>query len=179
MFQNGRKNKLRNQTLVGSALKQSGFTLIELIITVVILAILLVIGVPSYQWIMTSMRMSGEIDSLMGDLKFARSEAIKRGLNVLVCPSTDQSTCNGSNWTNGWIVNADTTLHQTSGVSSGDTLTWSVAANPLVTPTGYLTTAAGGGGTFALHNAADDAGQRLCITIAAGAATLNKGATCP
>ena len=162
-------------------LKQSGFTLIELIVTMTILAILLAIGVPSYQSITTSMRMSGEIDSLMGDLKFARSEAVKRGLNVSACP-TAGTPCGstGTNWSSGWIIYdpaSANTLRITPSLTSGDTLTWtpsSGGANPSVTPTGYFSTP----GEMILDDAAGDISQRRCIFIATGTLTANKGAAC-
>lgn len=162
-------------------LKQSGFTLIELLVTMTIFAILLAIGVPSYQSITTSMRMSGEIDSLMSDLKFARSEAIKRGLSVSACPTAGAPcSATGANWSAGWIIYdpaSASPLRISPGLTSGDTLTWtpnSGVANPSVTQTGYFSTP----GEMILNNAAGDVGQRRCIVIATGALTINKGAAC-
>lgn len=162
-------------------LKQSGFTLIELIVTMTIFAILMAIGVPSYQSITTSMRMSGEIDTLMGDLKFARSEAVKRGLNVSACP-TAGTPCSSTatDWSTGWIVYDTTTpstLRISPSLTRGDTLTWTpgtAGTNPSITPSGYFLTP----GEMVLNNAAGDVGQRRCIFIAIGTLTVNKGAAC-
>lgn len=162
-------------------MKQSGFTLIELLVTMTIFAILLAIGVPSYQSITTSMRMSGEIDSLMSDLKFARSEAVKRGLSVSACP-TAGTPCGstGTDWSAGWIIYdpaSASTLRISPSLTSGDTLTWtpgSGTVNPSVTQTGYFSTP----GELTLNNAAGDVNQRRCISIATGALTIKNGAAC-
>jgi type IV fimbrial biogenesis protein FimT len=55
-------------------------------------------------------RISAEINGLLGDLQFARSEAIKEGQTVSVCVSSDQATCLGATtttWHSGWIVFSD------------------------------------------------------------------------
>jgi type IV fimbrial biogenesis protein FimT len=87
---------------------QSGFSMTELMVVVSIVAILLSIGVPSYRYITNSYRMSAEVNSLLGDLQYARSEAIKEGNAVVVCASSTGTTCSGStSWQNGWIVFQD------------------------------------------------------------------------
>jgi type IV fimbrial biogenesis protein FimT len=87
---------------------QAGFTLTELMVVVAIVAILLSIGVPSFRYITNSYRMSAEVNSLLGDLQYARAEAIKEGEPVVVCSSTTGTACSGStNWQNGWIVFQD------------------------------------------------------------------------
>ena len=85
--------------------KERGFTLVELLVVVAIVAILLSIGTPSYRYITTSYRMSSEVNGLLGDLMLARSEAIKEGQFVTTCASADGATCSGSTaWNTGWIV---------------------------------------------------------------------------
>ena len=85
--------------------KQGGFTLTELLVVVAIVAILLSIGVPSYRFIGTSYRMSSEVNGLLGDLMFARSEAIKEGQFVTVCVTVNGTTCSGNtSWNRGWLV---------------------------------------------------------------------------
>jgi type IV fimbrial biogenesis protein FimT len=75
---------------------------------ITIVSILMAIGVPSYQYVTSSNRISGEVNSLLGDLQYARAEAIKEGQTVSVCASTNLTTCSGTTtWQNGWIVFSD------------------------------------------------------------------------
>ncbi len=84
---------------------QPGYTLVEMMVSIVIISILLMIGVPSYSSVTTSNRISYEVNELMGDIELGRSEALKRGLTVIVCPSTDGINCStGTNWAQGWVV---------------------------------------------------------------------------
>ncbi len=91
--------------------RAAGFTLIEALIVMAIAAILLGIGVPSFRYVTRANRMSSDINGLLGDLQFARSEAIKRGLTVTVCASADASTSSCTNdasaWVTGWLVFSD------------------------------------------------------------------------
>jgi type IV fimbrial biogenesis protein FimT len=79
-----------------------------------IVAILLAIGVPSYRYITNSYRMSSEVNGLLGDLQFARAEAIKEGQPVTVCVSRDGATCDPGSvtWQEGWIVFQDPNNNQ-------------------------------------------------------------------
>jgi len=90
--------------------KLSGFTLVEMLMTVAVGAILLVIGIPSFRYVTNSNRIAAEINGLLGDMQFARSEAVKEGIPVTVCVSTNSTACDGVNvttWQNGWIVFSD------------------------------------------------------------------------
>ncbi|SRR5579859_6863311 len=85
-----------------------GFTLMELMITISIAAILLAIGVPSFKYVTSANRASSEINGLLGDLQFARGEAIKEGQTVTICASVNGTSCSGStSWNTGWIVFSD------------------------------------------------------------------------
>lgn len=97
-----------------------GFTLIELIITVAIAAIVLAVGVPSFQTMMRNNRAATYTNEFMSALNFARSEAIKRGLSVTLCPSADSATCAGVNWEVGWITFVD--VNNDGVVDAGDTI---------------------------------------------------------
>ena len=92
--------------------KSTGFTLIDLLVTVAIASIVLTLGVPAFQTIIHNNRMVTETNGLVSALNLARSEAIKRGVRVTVCKVRNQNlnncTRNASiNWENGWLVFAD------------------------------------------------------------------------
>src|ERR1700730_12411731 len=98
---------------MNSQFTQLGVTLIELLVVIAIATVLMAIGVPSYKYVTTSNRVANEINALLGDMQFARYEAVKEGLTVQVCPAAaTATTCAASaTWSNGWIVlsNAATT----------------------------------------------------------------------
>jgi len=77
-----------------------GFTLIELMVTVSIAAILLGMAIPSFTSTITSNRLTTNANELVTALNLARSEAIKRGQHVVVKKT-------GTNWENGWQVFVD------------------------------------------------------------------------
>ncbi|HTY49893.1 MAG TPA: GspH/FimT family pseudopilin, partial [Steroidobacteraceae bacterium] len=88
----------------GAPRRQAGVTLIELMVVITVAAILLAVGIPTFKNITTSYRISGEINGLLGDMQFARAEAIKEGQSVTICVSPDGVSCSGASWQNGWTV---------------------------------------------------------------------------
>ena len=96
---------VRQSVRIGTRHSEAGFNLVELLVVISVASILMGLGVSSYRYITNSSRVSGEINSLLGDMQVARSEAIKRGQPVTICPSNGGSTCVGTaSWTGGWIV---------------------------------------------------------------------------
>lgn len=89
--------------------REAGFTLTELLVVMGIVVILLGVGVPSFRYVTTGNRVSAEVNGLLGDMQFARSEAIREGRNVVLCQSSDNVTCSAdpTAWTKGWLVWAD------------------------------------------------------------------------
>ena len=86
---------------------QSGVTLVELIVTMTIAGILLAMGVSGYRYVTKANRASSEINALLGDMQFARYEAVKEGLPVKICPAANitATTCDlNQTWSEGWIV---------------------------------------------------------------------------
>jgi type IV fimbrial biogenesis protein FimT len=89
-----------------------GFTLIEMMITIVVLAILLGIAVPSFRNASLSGQLRSAANDFIATANFARSEAIKRGTPVTMCVSADGSSCAAGGWEQGWIVLSGTTVLQ-------------------------------------------------------------------
>jgi type IV fimbrial biogenesis protein FimT len=92
----------------------SGFTLLELLTAIAIVAILLGIGVPSFSEAMRRNRIASVTNDLSAAFALARSEAVKRGMPVTVCGSNiDLSACGDSmDWSGGLLV-----FHDDSGVA--------------------------------------------------------------
>jgi len=87
---------------------QSGFTLIELMVTLAVGIIILAVGVPAFMNMMSSNQAAGYANDLVGAIRLARSEAVKRAASVTICASNaDQTGCSGNDWNNGWIVFSD------------------------------------------------------------------------
>lgn len=83
-----------------------GFTLIELMVTLVVLAVLTLIAVPNFRDTMRRSRVSSASNALLADLAYARSEAVSRGNYVSVCPgNAEGSGCqDGQAYEGGWLV---------------------------------------------------------------------------
>lgn len=77
---------------------QRGFTLIELMVTIAVLAVVLAIGVPSFQGITNRNRLSAITNEVVAAVQLTRMEAIRRNQRVLMCPTTNGSTCSGGDW---------------------------------------------------------------------------------
>lgn len=83
-------------------------TLIELLATLFVLAILLTGGVPAFNQFVVSNRLTAYTKDMLSTLALARSEAIKRNGRVVLCKSADGETCAGvGGWNQGWTVFAD------------------------------------------------------------------------
>jgi len=142
---------------------QTGFTLLELIITMAIAAILLTIAVPSFQTTIANNRLATQTNSLVTDINIARSEAVKRGTGVILCNSADPNAvapaCIGAGnvWTGGWIVFVDD--DNSGNFGAGDTLikvSQAVGGTATILTAGTLNTFIyNGDGTNAAANIAD------------------------
>lgn len=82
-----------------------GFTLIELLTVIALVGIAAAWAFPNMASLIRSNRATGEINQLGAAMRFAKSEAIKRGNTVIMCPSSGYTSCdNTSSWDKGWII---------------------------------------------------------------------------
>jgi type IV fimbrial biogenesis protein FimT len=103
----------------------AGLTLIELLITVAVLAILIAAGVPSFRELLKNTEITAQANELLTAIHFARSEALKRARPVSICRSSDGTTC-GSDWQDGWLVFVDGNAAGSTSASVGEALrAWS------------------------------------------------------
>lgn len=97
-----------------------GFTLIELMIAIAVLAILLGLAVPSFNDATLSSKLGSHANSMIASANLARSEAIKRNTTITLCVSTDGANCATSGgWEQGWIVMCRTTSPSTACDGAG------------------------------------------------------------
>ena len=160
--------------------KDFGFTMIELMVTMIVLGVLAAIALPSFSTMMAGQRIKSASFDLIAALTMARSEAIKRNVNVNLTP-------NGGSWLNGWTVSdGTTTFNQQSALSN--TLLVSCfagggAAAPCPTITynnnGRLTNAVGGAPAIQIGSANTTGVATRCISIDLSGRPASKKATCP
>jgi type IV fimbrial biogenesis protein FimT len=162
--------------MMASRPKSSGFTMVELMMTVAIGSIVLMLAVPSFRYVTNSNRIAAEVNGLLGDLQFARAEAIKEGRTVTVCVSTDGATCTGGvAWQGGWIVFQDptnlgvvdaneTVLRIQKTFSGTDTFASSGITSVTFNREGYAAPIANGT-IFTLHDSTGNINWTRCLSI--------------
>ena len=81
----------------------SGFSLLELLLTLAVVAVIMTLAAPSLSHLLRQHRLTAQANILLSHLQLARSEAIRRGVQVTIqrCSSQD------SVWDNGWQVFTD------------------------------------------------------------------------
>lgn len=87
--------------------KESGFTLIELMIAVALVAILLATAVPALDDFTNNSRQTGAINDFVSAMHLARNTAITTNSRVTMCPSAGGANCELTGWNSGWIVFRD------------------------------------------------------------------------
>lgn len=86
-----------------------GFTFLELVTALTIGAILLALAIPAYHTVIADLELRDRVEALTNAMAFARSEALKRGQRVNLCPSGDGRRCaEDGHWEAGWILFPDT-----------------------------------------------------------------------
>lgn len=102
-----------------------GFTLLELLVTVTVAALLLATGVPGFRAIIMNSRLVGQTNEFVTAINVARSSAVRYQRNATVCLSSDfdaavPSCDGGTDWSTGWIVWVD--RNRDSAPSAGEIL---------------------------------------------------------
>lgn len=153
---------IRSRGFAGALRACRGFTLLELIVTLVIAMVLTMIAVPSLRHMMVSGHLTDINNSLAGDLQFARTEAVSRQVNVSVAASA-------GGWQDGWKVEAMpatstaviTVLRRYPGISTQYTVNAGAATSVIYQPQGSLQSPV-------------NATTGTCFTISAAKAVGNK-----
>jgi type IV fimbrial biogenesis protein FimT len=120
-----------------------GFSAVELMVTVALLAVVATLAVPALQTLLQNNRAAAIANDLVSAIRLARSEAVTRAQQVTLCPSTDGTSCaNSTNWASGWLVRnaAGATVKAFPAITqtaAGTTLTGS-RATLVFEPTGFL-----------------------------------------
>lgn len=155
----------------------AGFTLIELLMTVTIAAIVLTLGVPSFQESIRNNRLTTQANDLISTFNLARSEAIKRRLNIVVCASSDQSSCTASSWAQGWIVrDQNNNLIRAFGPMKGSVIvTDGGVAQITYNQNGFLT---GAGAALRLCDGAGKAGREIAVSATGRPSNLTPHPVC-
>ena len=108
---------------IQAAKAEAGFTLIELMVAIAIVAILGMYAVPNFQGLMVRSNVRSLSADLGGDIGFARSEAIRLGSAVSICPAAnaDGTVCaTGKDWKDGWIVFRESSLTLNGTLDAGE-----------------------------------------------------------
>jgi type IV fimbrial biogenesis protein FimT len=101
------KSRHGSSSREGGRRGSGGFTMVELLTALAVLAILVALAVPNFNDASLSARLNGFANSLVASAQVARSEAIKRNSTIRLCASVDGDDCDGTGWEQGWIVMTD------------------------------------------------------------------------
>ena len=184
--------------------KPRGFTLLELLVVIAIIAILTALATPSFKSLIQSNTISGNVNSFLADVRFSRSEAVRRGGGIVLCRSdapeaaaptcstTSGATANG--WVSGWIVfqdldndgqrnGSEAVLRVQSPITSMDSILEG-SSTPTTLPftaTGRLKNLPSGVSllqlTFGGSNYASDVKRIVCVGVSGRARIETKGST--
>lgn len=105
--------------------RHGGFTLLELLLLLGMIGVLAMVGLPSLMDTLERMNVNSASRTFTSALSLARSEAVKRGRDVVVCASTNGTDCAASSWASGWIVFIDANGDAdgaTGSIDAGDTI---------------------------------------------------------
>lgn len=177
-------------------MKQSGATLLELMVVLAVSAILLTLAVPGFAALRRTSNLTSAANVLVSSLHLTRSEAIKRNGRVVMCPSATGTTCTESGWHLGWLVFQDANnnaawdagevvILQQSAMPHGYRMTGNSAVSRYISysSTGEAKMVSGAfqAGTLTVCNASDPSSARQIIISSTGRPRTVKTAlaSCP
>lgn len=162
-----------------------GFTLVELVVTLLVAMILAATALPNMRQLIQSNRLKTASNELVNAIYMARGEAVKRRVTVNVCPSTDGQSCDTSvtSWIKGYVVYTGTTPTATSRIRGETLISASEARTPTATGSTLVTFTSGGtasASTFDLCVSNLSSAKRIQIgtTGRPYVATLNASSSC-
>lgn len=167
--------------------KYSAFTVVELMIVIAMVAILMALAAPSFSNFVKNDRLTTQINTLVGHLAYARSEAILRAQQVGLCASSSGTACTGA-WSEGWLVYVDSDnsggynaatdeiLRVNQALSGNNALTSTLGTNFLYDNRGYAAT---GTGSFSLCDDRGVSHAKMIVISNTGRVRQNTGAENP
>ncbi|GAA0809951.1 GspH/FimT family pseudopilin [Colwellia sp. D2M02] len=119
-----KKNKpLSNLAPQENTTKHKGFSLIEVMVTIAIVAILSAIALPSLNDFLVKMRTDNEVSEIQRLVLTARNTAINEGRNISLCPIAGNGCSGANDWTvNIGVVSPDGVVKQKDAIKDGDKL---------------------------------------------------------
>lgn len=165
----------------------SGFTVIELMVTITVLGVLVALSGPGFSDLMKNNRMAAQTNDLMSVIAFSRAEAMRRGARITICPSVNGSDCTGgSDWQNGVIAFVDT--NRDAVVNPGEEVLRNIdaiSAGNTISATGITSSLQfrGSGvaipsGTLKLCDDRPNRGRLISVAVS-GSTLLTKDVSCP
>lgn len=101
---------------------QRGFTIIELMMTVALMAVMVTLAIPSFGSMVKQNRLSTQTNTILSSINYARSETINQNNDVLIAPITA-----GTDWSGGWTTSVNGTVLRNFERFENATVTSSVA----------------------------------------------------
>lgn len=138
----------------------AGFTLIELMVTITVAAVLLAVATPSFLNYQRNSELTSAANSFVAGVNVARGEAMKRGMNAMLVPSS------GTDWSSGWTVFVD--QDRSGALNTGDTTIIQQPALPIY----FNVTGQGTAGETPAYIMFDASGYAKTKTAGFGALTL-------
>ncbi|WP_168735181.1 GspH/FimT family pseudopilin [Pseudothauera rhizosphaerae] len=156
--------------------KTRGFTIIELMLTVAVLAVLLGIGIPSFRNLIQNNRATAIANDIVGTLQTARSEAIKRRSPITVCRrNAAGSACeNGTNWAAGWLMLQGATVLKVWDAAAGEPVVTGPAGGIVFQSDGTASAT----GEFQVQTSSGSTAVQRCVGVAGLGRVSTKTGAC-